>query len=337
MINHLSGIQSIHAHNRYNHIQHYGYGSSLIDEITPELPYDDTLEVNKYKDLKPGLYKVKIKDVYYAFLNHHQFIGGDELIIKNAKNVYSIIGLIPHVIQLYEYDVLFQSVSGSYKLDKPVNGSMDILALEGFTDQSYTSDALTNTNSRFISRNSLHFVITDEDYDDRDVSLNLKVNLNSIESTQSTYGIYDVAYIDSTQDMCLINHKVEMVPLTGQEHFELADDDRKFVVLYYNENMKSHGRIITSHLHRGNLSIEDGVLRITLKKDTFTDLDAFRSYLGYLVQIGYPFTIIYELVRERWQRILLDSYKINLTEKDTNIMIDDPDNKFFMAYKSLRR
>lgn len=324
-MNYRSNLQAIHANNR-THSTRDGHVTIPVFESLPEIVFNPELPFNRYENLTPGPYKVQIGDRYYGFILHQNLTKGDELIIKNSSNMFSIDSLEKHKIIPYKLNNDLNLTRYGYLLQKIAKSPLDVV---GFDGKSVYVDPTEVSEGSVTHMSIANIKYTSDDGYQEDKSIHLKARLCSLSPK-----IYDEVYLDSYLNKTLFIFKVGIFDLTQDHPLDIIESmcTKKYKVLYYKSlSLKPNSDIWCSKVKKmtwkdmndpmmernGICSGPKGKEGIWLKLD-----DAQIRYLHSFQSTIKPFIVIYTLNSPVYKSIPLTNWSaLQPPSKDSHILI----------------
>ena len=326
----FSGLQLVNATNK-THTTREGYVSERdYDENIPTLEFIPG-EINDYTGLLPGIYKIEINGIMYAFLLHNVLSPADHVVIKNEHEMTAWIDFQPY--KLYPYILHSGQIVEDYGhiLNHTVNDFLEIYAVDGKTKLPDEDRSLDNPKTlEYISM--LNILTTKSNGEVDEYILNMKNYLKSIDTgyPEDRRNICDTLYIDAAKNRALFIFRLGRLIFTGNEtfiHREEYDNDEYKVFFYPNNIIKPNGRIQCSCLKTISWNemidtsyFDEGICAGSFDEQGFWfkvygenifDINSFKAKLGAILDIGFPLTVTYELNEINYTHSLLNDYKIN--------------------------
>jgi len=243
----FGGVQMVHKSN-HTYTTREGYAYKDDYEQTPELEFDNTLEVNQYFNLNPGLYKVNIDGTMYALMIHDTISGSNYLAIKNKKKAYTVLGLNTHPIPLYIFHEGNTIESRGHVLPHTVNDRLDLFIMDGET----RCKAGNHVSMRYpgllelISIMNIH-IKTEDTIDE--YLFNMKNYLKSVRNGR--HCVRDTMYLDAARDTAMFIFRTGRLVLSGEESYEYVPELSTEYVNVFKYDLplaKASGLIQCSHL-----------------------------------------------------------------------------------------
>ena len=307
-----STLQAIHSHNKTYSVR-AGHVSIPTYERTPTLEYDPDRPINRYQNLTPGLYKIKVNNQDYGFILHQNLSQGDELIVKSSSEMFSICNLVKYKIVPYRlYNNLEMSRNG-HRLKLIAKCPLDVIGFEGSsllidpTDgRPGRADHMSVANIRYISDSGNKIV----------KPVRLKTRVCSLSDNAR-----DQIYIDTYLHKSLFIFNIGLFELTENhplvEKPEYSTD--KFKIYYYkSSSVKPLSKIWSTHyrsmLWRDMFDRNIEQSGICAGPDKYTQGFWFKlspddlRYLHSFRAMNRPVSILYELNTPVYKSIPLDDW-----------------------------
>lgn len=358
-----TGVMSIDSHNytrtsREGYVSDADYDSLPVLEYTPEPPID----YNRFTNLNPGLYRTTIEDRDYAVMLHHSYHDGDEFIIKNAADMFGIVGM--HKVPTTPY-ILHRGLemdNDAVILNSTCNDHLDMLVVNGQSKlvmDSQEPDQYFTHPAQIKDISMIRASVTNVNGTNKNYLMNLKSYIRGIEDKYTGKGVYDRLYLNSEQNKASFEHKIGSIRLSGYEDYKLIEEHSSngyIIVELKMEQIKLDSNLICSHFktiteqsileHTGYIngiasSATEHKLYFKVNKTLFNDVESFVSGLRLESERGKPVTVLYEYTRPQYNTVMLNDYYINLffnktwvelgSYHSTDIMREDEKDNFIIA------